>query len=135
MQVLDIVEQPARLQSVRPSATLADVLMHLTGVSSDVVVVSDDGVTAMGYITGRDAAYAISQGGDILALAQDVMNDQVFEVQSATPVDTVLKLMIRRSASHVLVVDEAGFMAGVVPIGDVVRACRAAGTLPDTTAL
>ena len=96
-------------------------LLRERGVGA--LVVSPDGVELAGIISERDVVRALATRGDA-ALREAVADLMTTDVQTCTPRTTVgelMSLMTERRFRHCPVVVE-GELAGMVSIGDVVRA-------------
>lgn len=109
--------------TVSPDRPILEVvtLLKERGIGA-VVVVGDDGMIA-GILSERDIVHALAdQATDLARLrAADLMTTQVSICESDHPVNDVMRQMTEGRFRHVPVVDD-GRLAGIISIGDVVRA-------------
>jgi CBS domain-containing protein len=87
------------------------------------LVVSGDGRRIEGIISERDIVRATAGEG---AAALDrsvgsVMSTEVVTCVAGDGIDRLMELMTVRRIRHIPVVDDAGHLAGIVSIGDVVK--------------
>jgi CBS domain-containing protein len=109
--------------TIRPASTLAEAVGLLTRHGIGALVVSDDGHRVSGVLSERDVVRHLAvEGAQALALSVDqVMTTSVATCGWETTTDELVVLMTERRFRHVPVVDGGG-LAGIVSIGDVVRA-------------
>jgi len=113
----------ASVATIDPQTTVADVVdeLRLRGVGA--LVVSRDGLTVEGVVTERDVVRRLAERGD------RVLRDRVTELMAVGgptcgPGDTVVEVMAAMTdlrVRHVPVTVD-GTLAGIVSIGDVVKA-------------
>lgn len=106
------------------TATLGDAVALLGERRIGALVVSGDGRAIEGIISERDIVRAASQsGGDALSRSVgSVMSTNVVTCTVGDGVDRLMELMTERRIRHLPVVDDTGRLAGIVSIGDVVKA-------------
>ncbi len=108
--------------TVRPNATVSDVVGELTRNNVGAVVVSEDDRTIDGIVSERDVVRALAKGGaDVLST--EVSTIMSVDVHTASPDDTVdalMATMTQRRFRHIPVVKD-GALIGIVSIGDVVK--------------
>jgi CBS domain-containing protein len=108
--------------TVRPQATVTELLATLAELNIGAVVVSDDGVTIAGIVSERDIVRRLhEQGADILG--HPVSSIMTSDVRTCAPdanVDELRRTMTNHRVRHVPVVRN-GRLAGIVSIGDVVK--------------
>jgi CBS domain-containing protein len=112
----------ARVVTIQPDASVADLVVGLRDAGIGAMVVSSDGRTVDGIVSERDVVRALAQHG------RGVMDRPVSEVMTrnvvtCSPRDSVKQLMTemtRRRIRHLPVVED-GALAGIVSIGDVVK--------------
>jgi CBS domain-containing protein len=99
------------------SGLLNELALHNIGA---MVVVSSDGV--IGIVSERDIVRRLHEyGADLLRLpVSDIMTSTVATCAPGDSVDSLSALMTRNRVRHVPVID-AGRLAGIVSIGDVVK--------------
>jgi CBS domain-containing protein len=119
-QILD--EKGSKVWTIPPQAKVFDALklMSEKGVGALIVVEDDD---VVGILSERDYARKIAllgrQSQD--TAVQDIMTKQVYGVQFDTTADECMALMTDKHIRH-LPVCKDGKLAGVISIGDVVKA-------------
>ena len=112
----------ASVVTIRPDATVADLVHGLREERIGAMVVSEDGRSILGIISERDVVRGLADRGT------RIMEDPVAElmtrdVVSCTPRDSVKQVMAemtRRRVRHLPVVAD-GVLCGIVSIGDVVK--------------
>ncbi|GAA1276421.1 histidine kinase [Planotetraspora silvatica] len=108
--------------TVRPQATVTELLATLAELNIGAVVVSDDGTTIAGIVSERDIVRRLhEQGADILG--HPVSSIMTSDVRTCAPdanVDELRRTMTNHRIRHVPVVRN-GRLAGIVSIGDVVK--------------
>jgi CBS domain-containing protein len=88
------------------------------------LVVSGDGRAIEGIISERDIVRAAASGGaeSLDASVGSVMSTDVVTCAADDGVDQLMSLMTARRIRHLPVVDDQGHLAGIISIGDVVKA-------------
>ena len=126
MLISDVLQQKAggpAVATVAAAASISDALALLAEHRVGALVVSADGVHVEGVFSERDVARGLHERG--AALLDDrvasVMTAQVHTCTPATRVLELARLMTEHRVRHVPVVVE-GRLAGIVSIGDVVKA-------------
>jgi len=109
--------------TVRPDATLVDVTAALRDHGVGALVVSTDGSTIDGIVSERDVVRALAaHGGATLERSvSSVMSDDVVTCDPTDTMDELMAMMTARRIRHVPVT-ENGSLAGIISIGDVVKA-------------
>ena len=110
--------------TIAQTATLRQAIDQLTERRIGALVVSGDGRKIEGIISERDIVRAASTSG-LNALdgsVGSVMSTDVVTCSAGDGVDRLMALMTERRIRHLPVVDERGHLAGIVSIGDVVKA-------------
>ena len=112
----------ATVVTVKPDATVRDLVDGLRNERIGAMVVSADGRTIDGIISERDVVRGIAERG-IQVLAAPVRELMTREVVTCSPDDSVkrvMAVMTQRRVRHVPVVVD-GVLGGIVSIGDVVK--------------
>jgi CBS domain-containing protein len=105
-----------------PKASVSEVVTALARHRIGAVVVVDSAEKIVGIVSERDVVRALSAGGDVLAgPVAAIMTRTVVTCSEADTVDQVMARMTRGRFRHLPVVD-GGRLAGIVSIGDVVKA-------------
>jgi len=112
-----------RVAIVAPNATIAVAVATLKREGIGALVVSRDGSAVDGILSERDIVHALADNGPALLEKQvdQLMTRRVF---TCTPRDSVADLMgemTRRRFRHMPVLRD-GALAGIISIGDVVKA-------------
>ncbi len=111
------------VETVRPSATVTELLAKLAQFNIGALVVLDDGQTVVGIVSERDVVRHLATGGAAI-LEQPVSSIMTPTVTCAPPSATTADLMGLMTTSrvrHVPVLDSDEHIIGIVSIGDVVK--------------
>ncbi len=110
--------------TIEQVATLADAIGRLGEHGIGALVVSGDGRAIEGIVSERDIVRAAARSGaDAFgATVGSVMSTDVITCSLGDGVDRLMGLMTERRIRHLPVVDDRGHLAGIVSIGDVVKA-------------
>ena len=110
--------------TITQTATLREAVAQLTERRIGALVVSGDGKAIEGIISERDIvrAASISGPGALDGSVGSVMSTDVVTCSAGDGVDRLMALMTERRIRHLPVVDDRGQLAGIVSIGDVVKA-------------
>jgi CBS domain-containing protein len=108
--------------TVRPTATIRELLDTLAEHRIGAVVVSADGGID-GIVSERDIVRHLSAAGGALLdrPVSSIMTAEVVTCRRETTVEDLMRLMTDRRIRHVPVVDDKGALVGIVSIGDVVK--------------
>lgn len=124
MLIADILESKGTdVVTIAPTASVGDLVACLAEHRVGAVVVSADGTTIDGIVSERDIVRAL-EDERVALLAAPVAHIMTAGVYTCTRSDTVVDLadlMTEHRFRHVPVV-ENGALAGLVSIGDVVKA-------------
>lgn len=107
-----------------PDARVRDVVATLAAQGVGALVVSADGTSIDGIISERDIVRGLAEHGDD-CLDQFASEYMTSEVVTTSPSATTEELMEKMSAGrfrHVPVIDAEDHLAGIVSIGDIVKA-------------
>lgn len=110
--------------TIEQVATLADAVARLEEHGIGALVVSGDGRAIEGIVSERDVVRAAARAGvdSFRATVGSVMSTDVITCAPGDGVDRLMSLMTERRIRHLPVVDDRGHLAGIVSIGDVVKA-------------
>lgn len=109
--------------TIAPGATVAEAAELLSGRRIGAVIVSEDGKRAAGILSERDIVRALGSAGPS-CLDQPVsslMTARLVTCARGDQTDEVLQKMTDGRFRHMPVI-EAGELAGIISIGDVVKA-------------
>ena len=112
----------AAVVTIKPDATVGDLVRGLRDARIGAMVVSGDGSSVLGIISERDVVRGLAERGTRI-LEVPVADLMTRDVISCTPRDTVKQVMAemtRRRIRHLPVVAD-GVLCGIVSIGDVVK--------------
>jgi CBS domain-containing protein len=108
--------------TVRPSATVLDVVGLLKEYNLGAVVVSPDGRQVAGIVTERDIVRHLLDGTDFLTgPVSAIMTSEVQTCTAQDSVQSLMGIMTEQRIRHLPVVDDHGRLAGIVSIGDAVK--------------
>jgi CBS domain-containing protein len=110
--------------TIGQTATLSEATRALGERRIGALVVSGDGSAIEGIISERDIVRATASGGAgaLDASVGSVMSTDVVTCTAGDGVDRLMALMTARRIRHLPVVDDQGHLAGIISIGDVVKA-------------
>jgi CBS domain-containing protein len=124
MRITDVIRHKGDLVvTIRPDASVRDLLAQLAQFKIGALIVSDGGSQIAGIVSERDVVRHLhSAGPALLDLAvSDIMTTEVETCAPGDSVDDLMALMTQRRFRHVPVVDDEGTLIGIVSIGDVVK--------------
>ncbi|AKT50273.1 CBS domain-containing protein [Arsenicicoccus sp. oral taxon 190] len=123
MKISDVVKSKgADVVTLRPDATVSELLRVLAEHNIGAVVVSDDGEAVSGIVSERDVVRHLGRAGAEI-LEQPVTHIMTAEVHTCSLGDEIEELagaMTERRIRHVPVVED-GRLTAIVTIGDVVK--------------
>ncbi|NNE12934.1 MAG: CBS domain-containing protein [Ilumatobacter sp.] len=110
--------------TIAQTATLYDAVARLAEHGIGALVVSGDGSAIEGIVSERDIVRAVGRAGSgaLDATVGSVMSTDVITCSLSDGVDRLMSLMTERRIRHLPVVDDRGHLAGIISIGDVVKA-------------
>ena len=123
MRVHDVLRRKgADVVTVRPEATVREVLDILAEHRIGELVVSSDGKAVEGIVSERDIVLRLhDRGPEILhANVVDIMTADVSTCRTDELLENLMALMTNQRFRHVPVVAE-GALVGIISIGDVVK--------------
>ena len=112
----------AHVVTIRPDATIEELVGGLRNERIGAMVVSEDGRSVLGIISERDVVRGLAERGSrILDLpVADLMTRDVVSCGLGDTMKQVMAEMTRRRVRHIPVVAD-GTLRGIVSIGDVVK--------------
>ena len=110
--------------TVPPSLAIADLVRELSARRIGAALVQGGAGQLLGIVSERDSGHAVArEGAAALELsAGDVMTRTVRTATLATTEQQAMELMTEGRFRHLPVLDEHGGLAGIISIGDVVKA-------------
>ena len=112
----------ADVATVSQTASLCDAVRILGERRIGALVVSGDGRAIEGIVSERDIVRVAAAGDLDETTVGAVMSTNVITCSAGDGVDRLMSLMTERRIRHLPVVDDHGHLAGIVSIGDVVKA-------------
>ncbi len=112
----------ARVETVRPNATVQQVCDLLATRQIGATVVTGAGGEVVGVVSERDIVHALSKNGpgSLTQSVDEIMTRQVTTCQLTDSSEDLMEMMTRGRFRHVPVV-EGGRLVGIISIGDVVK--------------
>ena len=123
MRVSDVLSSKGSTEvyTIRPEATVAELLEALVDRDVGALVVSDDGTTMRGIVSERDVVRKLRAVED--ARAATVESIMTSDVRVCSPADSfglLMALMTEHRVRHVPVIEDDRIV-GVLSIGDAVK--------------
>jgi CBS domain-containing protein len=107
--------------TVKPDASVREMLGILAEHNVGALVVSSDGKRLEGIVSERDVVRKLPGSADLLeAPVSSIMTVDVHTCDGEHPVNDLMQVMTERRIRHVPVVN-GGVLVGVISIGDVVK--------------
>jgi CBS domain-containing protein len=108
--------------TIRPDATVRELLALLAQHNIGAAVVSGDGTTVDGIVSERDVVRTLHDNDEALGVTvAEIMTSDVQTCESTSSLDDVRVTMTQGRFRHLPVCDD-GRLVGVVSIGDIVKA-------------
>jgi CBS domain-containing protein len=107
--------------TVRPDASVRELIGMLAEHNIGALVVSSDGAAVDGIVSERDVVRRLHEDENVLdSPVSAIMTSDVHTCAGDQPITSLMAVMTQRRVRHVPVV-ENGSLAGIVSIGDVVK--------------
>jgi CBS domain-containing protein len=109
--------------TIRPDASVRDLLEQLAQFKIGALIVSEAGSRIAGIVSERDVVRHLhTDGADLLDKpVSAIMTAEVVSCAPEDSIDDLMALMTERRFRHVPVVDADSQLVGIVSIGDVVK--------------
>ncbi|NQW80652.1 MAG: KpsF/GutQ family sugar-phosphate isomerase [Polaromonas sp.] len=121
--VSDVMRSGVEVPSVRPAASLSELMREMSAKGLGVSAVVDAQQQVLGIFTDGDLRRLIEKGADLRDMcAADVMHANPRTLDSASLAVDAVALMEQYRITSVLVVDEAGRLCGALNTNDLMRA-------------
>lgn len=124
MTIASILKQKsAAVTSVAPQHTVAETVAVLTSKRIGAVLVQDMAGQVLGILSERDIVHALAQhgAGSLSMSAAQLMTSDIRTASLQTTVAEAMTMMTEGRFRHLPVMD-GGRLAGMISIGDVVKA-------------
>ena len=119
----DVMRSGGDVPSVRPEASLSELMREMSAKGLGVSAVVDAQQQVLGIFTDGDLRRLIEKGADLRAMcAADVMHANPRTLDSVSLAVDAVALMEHYRITSVLVVDEAGRLCGALNTNDLMRA-------------
>ncbi len=107
--------------TVRPDATVRDLLGLLAEHNVGALIVSSDGTSVEGIVSERDVVRRLHDDESVLGSpVSDIMTAEVQSCSGSDAVNDLMQVMTELRIRHVPVVKD-GALTGIISIGDVVK--------------
>lgn len=117
-----LASKGTRVVTIAPGATLRDAIHTLAAAGVGALVVVDDAMRPVGILSERDLIRCIDRDpASLSATVADVMTRDVVCGTLEDDAEAALRTMTERRFRHLPVV-EGGRLAGIVSLGDIVKA-------------
>lgn len=124
MRINDVIQGKDRhdVVTIRPEATVRELVGLLARHNVGALVVSNDGATVDGIVSERDVVRRLHADDHSLldALVSSIMTTQVQTCEGTASVTELMQVMTEHRIRHVPVLTD-GALAGIISIGDVVK--------------
>ena len=112
----------ANVVTIRPDASVGELVGGLREERIGAMVVSEDGRTVLGIVSERDVVRGLADRGPRIleTPVAELMTRQVFSCTPQDSVKHVMAEMTKRRIRHLPVITD-GVLSGIVSIGDVVK--------------
>lgn len=123
MKVSDILKEKGdKVMTVRPTETVGALVHRLRVARVGAFVVSEDGRRVLGIVSERDVVGCLAEHGAAApgVKVEEIMSRGVITCAPSDSLTLIARKMTENRIRHLPVV-EAGALAGMVSIGDVVK--------------
>ena len=108
--------------TIKPDATVRDLLALLAEHNVGAVIVSPDGTEVGGMVSERDVVRRLNEDDAILdGPVSQIMTSVVHTCDTTHPIEELMQVMTEHRVRHVPVITD-GKLSGMISIGDVVKA-------------
>lgn len=123
MRISDVLHSKGStaVATIRPDATVRDLLAELAAHNVGALVVSEDGRSAIGIVSERDVVRRLDEDEAVLdGPVSAIMTSAIQVCDPDDSLDRLMVLMTELRVRHVPVVKD-GELVGIVSIGDAVK--------------
>ncbi len=108
--------------TIKPEATVRELLALLAEHNVGAVIVSPDGTEVGGMVSERDVVRRLNEDDAILdGPVTQIMTSVVHTCDTTHPIEELMQVMTEHRVRHVPVITD-GKLSGMISIGDVVKA-------------
>jgi CBS domain-containing protein len=108
--------------TIKPEATVRDLLALLADHNVGAVIVSPDGTEVGGMVSERDVVRRLNEDDAILdGPVSNIMTSVVHTCEPTHPIEELMQVMTEHRVRHVPIITD-GKLSGMISIGDVVKA-------------
>ena len=108
--------------TIKPDATVRELLALLAEHNVGAVIVSPDGTEVGGMVSERDVVRRLNEDDAILdGPVTQIMTSVVHTCDTTHPIEELMQVMTEHRVRHVPVITD-GKLSGMISIGDVVKA-------------
>jgi CBS domain-containing protein len=118
-----LASKPTRdVVTVKPDATVRELVGVLAEHNIGALVVSVDGGSVDGIVSERDVVRRLNEDEAVLeSPVSAIMSAEVETCEGSATVNDLMHVMTERRFRHIPVVDDEGRLSGIMSIGDVVK--------------
>ena len=112
-----------RAETVKPTATIKELVEKLAAMKIGALVVSSDGKFIEGIVSERDIVQSMPKNIENFQKlhVRDIMTVNVMTCTKDATFAELMVLMTQKRIRHVPIVDSSGSLVSIVSIGDVVK--------------
>jgi CBS domain-containing protein len=124
MRVRDILNAKGsdRVYTIRPDASVAELLDALAKYDVGALVASEDGRRVDGIVSERDIVRKLPHSADPQSVrVADIMICDLYTTRPDETARALMSAMTEHRVRHIPVVDESGVLLGILSIGDAVK--------------
>ena len=112
-----------RAETVKPTATIKELVEKLASMKIGALVVSSDGKSIEGIVSERDIVQSMPKNIENFQKlhVRDIMTVNVMTCTKDATFAELMVLMTQKRIRHVPIVDSNGSLVSIVSIGDVVK--------------
>ena len=112
-----------RAETVKPTATIKELVEKLAAMKIGALVVSSDGKSIEGIVSERDIVQSMPKNFENFQNlhVRDIMTVNVMTCTKDATFAELMVLMTQKRIRHVPIVDSSGSLVSIVSIGDVVK--------------
>ena len=123
MHINDVLKAKSSSEviTIRPDASVRDLVALLAEHNVGALIVSTDGDTVDGIVSERDVVRLLAQRADVLDVSvADIMTSEVRTCEGDAALTELMQVMTEHRIRHVPVLT-SGRLTGIISIGDVVK--------------